>query len=306
MHLGNPEEALASYSRARAIDASNPFGFYGPGFVTAAIGELAASAEWFERAAKVDPNDAELFAWAAIMHLSLDDTASATRFAAKAVELNPMNTVPLGARALAHVFAGEDDRAVEVARRGLLPDVVRRFGNTIVFLRILRNEAARERSDRGGDRCLRGGLPDARDRVAVPELPRGVPAASDGRTRPGPPSTSPTSDRWPGDVAEAERLIDRTRATHEHDPYLGYLWLYGPGALRVELALVEGRHEAALEALETLVEGGWSISWRWEIERNPIYDPVRDHPRYRTIVERLERHVVAQRGAIESASRLAR
>ena len=235
MHLGNPEEALASYSQARAIDASNPFGFYGPGFVTAAIGELAASAEWFERAAKVDPNDAELFAWAAIMHLSLDDTASATRFAAKAVELNPMNTVPLGARALAHVFAGEDDRAVEVARRGLLPDVVR-----------LRNEAARERSDRGGDRCLRGGLPDARDRVAVPELPRGVPRSIRWANSPGPPSTSPTSDRWPGTSAEAERLIDRTRATHEHDPYLGYLWLYGPGALRVELALVEGRHEAAL------------------------------------------------------------
>ena len=305
MHLGNPEEALASYSRARAIDASNPFGFYGPGFVTAAIGELAASAEWFERAAKVDPNDAELFAWAAIMHLSLDDTASATRFAAKAVELNPMNTVPLGARALAHVFAGEDDRAVEVARRGLLPDVVRRFGNTIVFLRILRNELLA--SDRTGEAIdayeaafptLETASPFRSFRAEFPQHPMGELARA---------AVDVAHLRQVArDVAEAERLIDRTRATHEQDPYLGYLWLYGPGALRVELALVEGRHEAALEALETLVEGGWSVSWRWEIERNPIYDPVRDHPRYRTIVERLERHVVAQRGAIESASRLAR
>ena len=50
-----------------------------------------------------------------------------------------------------------------------------------------------------------------------------------------------------------------------------------------------------MDALEALVDDGWSVSWRWEIQRNPIYDPVRDHPRYLAIVERLERHVAAQR-----------
>ncbi len=304
-YLGNPEEALASYSRARAIDASNPFGFFGPGLVTAATGELAASVEWFERAAEVDPNDAELFAWAAIIHLSLDDQASATRFAEKAVELNPLNTVSLGARSLAHVFAGEDDRAVEVARRGLLPDVVGRFGNTIVFLRILRNELL-------ASHRIREAI-DAYE-VAFPTLESASPFRSFHAEFPQHPLGELARAavdvahlrQMARDVAGAERLIDLTRAAHERDPYLGYLWLYGPGALQVELALLEGRHEAALEALEALVEGGWSVSWRWEIERNPIYDPVRDHPRYRTIVERLERHVVAQRGATESASRLAR
>ena len=297
--LGNSEEAMASYSRARAIDASNPFGFYGPGLVTAATGELAASAEWFERAAKVDPNDAELFAWAAIMHLSLDDTASATRAAEKAVELNPLNTLPLAARALAHVFAGEDDRALEVARRGLLPDVVRRHGNTIVFLRILRDELLA--SDR---------IPEAiaAYEAAFPTLETASPFRSFHPQFPKDPLGELARAaidvahlrQLAGDGAGADRLIELTRAAHARDPYLGDVWLYGPGALQVELPLLEGRHEQALQALEALVEGGWSVSWRWEIERNPIYDPVRDHPRYRTIVEGLERHVAAQRGAIES------
>ena len=304
-YLGDHEEALASYSRARAIDASNPFGFMGPGFATAATGELAASADWFERAAMVDPGDAEIFAWAALMHLSLDDTASATRAAEHAVELNPLNTVPLAARALAHVFVGEDDRAVEVARRGLLPDVVRRFGNTIALLRILRNElVASDRIDEAIDvyeaafPTLRTASPFRNFHAEYPQHPIGelARAATDlAHLR-----------KMAGDVAAAERLIDLTLAAHDRDPYLGYLWLYGPGAVRVELALIEGRHEAALEALDALVDGGWSVSWRWEIERNPIYDPVRDDPRYRAIVERLERHVLAQRGALESASRLAR
>lgn len=51
----------------------------------------------------------------------------------------------------------------------------------------------------------------------------------------------------------------------------------------------------ALAKLDLLVEQGWSVSWRWEIEHNPIYDPVREHPRYRAIIERLERHVAEQR-----------
>ena len=194
-YLGNHEEALASYSRARAIDASNPFGFLGPGFATAATGELAASADWFERAAMVDPSDAELFAWAALMHLSLDDTASATRAAEHAVELNPLNTVPLAARALVHVFVGEDDRAVEVARRGLLPDVVRRFGNTIALLRILRNELVA--SDRIDEASMCTRRPSRR---SGPRRRSGTSTRSFRSTRlassPGPPPTSPIFERW--------------------------------------------------------------------------------------------------------------
>ena len=104
-----------------------------------------------------------------------------------------------------------------------------------------------------------------------------------------------TQRRKVRDPAGAGRLIDLTRAAHERDPHLGILLLYGPGAIQVELALLEGRHEAALEELEVLVDGGWSVSWRWEIQHNPIYDPVRKHPRYLAIVERLERHVAAER-----------
>ena len=297
-HLGNSEEALASYSRARAIDASNPFGFWGPGFVYANTGELAASAEWFERAAEVDPIDAELPAWAAIMYLSLDDTASATRAAEKAVELNPLNTQSLAARALAYVFVGEEDRALEVSRRGLLPDVVRRFGNTIVLLRIIRNELLA--SDRIEEAI-------AIYEAAFPTLETDSPFRSFHAEFPQHPMGEVARAavdvahlrQLAGDAAGADRLIDLTRAAHARDPYLGYLWQYGPGALQVELPLLQGRYEEALQALDALVEGGWSVSWRWEIERNPIYDPVRDHPRYRAIVERLERHVAAQR-AIEA------
>ena len=98
-----------------------------------------------------------------------------------------------------------------------------------------------------------------------------------------------------GDDAESERLIALTRAAYARDPHLGYLWLYGSGTIPIELDLLEGRHDDALAKLDLLVEQGWSVSWRWEIEHNPIYDPVREHPRYRAIIERLERHVAEQR-----------
>lgn len=293
-NLGHADEALASHARARAIDASNPFGFYGPAFVTADRGELAASAEWFERSARVDPNDAELVAWAALMHLSYDDPAGATRFAEKAMELNPLNSLPLAARALVHVFTGEDDRALELARRGLQPDVVHRFGSTVVFLRILRAELLA--SGRIGEAI------DAYE-AAFPTLRTATPFRSYAPEWPQHPlgelARAAVDVAWlrqrAGDDAGAQRLIDLTRAAHARDPHLGYLELYGPGALQVELALLEGRHEEALDALEALVGGGWIVSWWWEIERNPVYDPVRDHPRYRAIVERLERHVAAER-----------
>ena len=197
--LGNSEEAMASYSRARAIDASNPFGFYGPGLVTAATGELAASAEWFERAAKVDPNDAELFAWAAIMHLSLDDTASATRAAEKAVELNPLNTLP---RLRAHSRTYSPERTTERSRwlaAGFYPTWCAATGTRSCSSGSFGTSCSPAIGSR------RQSLPTRQpSRRSRPRRRSEASTRSFRKTRwassPGPPSTSPTSDSWPGTV----------------------------------------------------------------------------------------------------------
>ena len=61
---------------------------------------------------------------------------------------------------------------------------------------------------------------------------------------------------------------------------------------------METRTGEALDALEALVDGGWRTDWQWHLEANPIFDPIRDRPRYRRLIDRLERDTLRQRQAL--------
>jgi len=296
--LGEDEAAHAAFARARAIDAQNPVGYYSPGVFYATHGQPGSALGWFERAVSIDPQDAELHAWKATVQLALGDPAGATASAEGAMLRQPTNRMSLAVRALVHLDAGERAQALELARRGLEPDTVARFGNTVVVLRIVRD-----------DLLARGQIPEAIDAYlsAFPTLAGDEPFASYASGFPHHPIGELARaavdlahlHQLAGDPAAAAQLIGRIRAARKRDPLLGMLWVYGPGAIDVELALLEGRVDPALDALEKLVADGRSTSWRWEIERNPIYDPIRDHPRYRALAKQVARHVEAQRGRSE-------
>ena len=81
----------------------------------------------------------------------------------------------------------------------------------------------------------------------------------------------------------------------EREPRMQYLRLYGPGTALAEAAILEGRNEEALAALEQVVDTGWLVNWRWEIEHNPIFDAVREEPAYRRIVKKLENNTRRER-----------
>jgi hypothetical protein len=62
---------------------------------------------------------------------------------------------------------------------------------------------------------------------------------------------------------------------------------------------MRGDHDAALEELEQLVDGGWRYYW-WELDTLPQFALLADRPRFKALVERLERGVAEQRAYFEA------
>jgi TolB-like protein/tetratricopeptide (TPR) repeat protein/DNA-binding winged helix-turn-helix (wHTH) protein len=89
-------------------------------------------------------------------------------------------------------------------------------------------------------------------------------------------------------IAEA---VERMRA--EKGPWLVV------GYERASVLAMRGDHDAALEELEQLVDGGWRYYW-WELDTLPQFALLADRPRFKALVERLERGVAEQREYFEA------
>ena len=68
------------------------------------------------------------------------------------------------------------------------------------------------------------------------------------------------------------------------------------------IAILESRNEEALVALEQVVDTGWIVNWRWEIESNLIFDALRDEPAYHRIIDKLDANTRRQRERWEKES----
>ena len=55
-------------------------------------------------------------------------------------------------------------------------------------------------------------------------------------------------------------------------------------------------------AIQQVVDTGWLVNWRWEIESNLIFDAVRGEPAYRHIIEKLEANTRRQHERWEKES----
>ncbi len=87
------------------------------------------------------------------------------------------------------------------------------------------------------------------------------------------------------------RLVERTRL--ERAP-----WAVAGFEQAFVLAL-SGDHDAALDSLQELVDGGWRYYW-WGLEYYPTFAPIADHPRFRALQEKLEAGVREQREYFET------
>jgi len=50
-----------------------------------------------------------------------------------------------------------------------------------------------------------------------------------------------------------------------------------------------------LEYLEAAVDGGFLMSWRYNFEQHPTLWPVREQPRFKELIQRLDREMDRQR-----------
>ena len=173
------------------------------------LGDPVETVKWLSRSAAIDPQDPELAAWTAIAYLTLDELSLAARDATRALEMSETNGGVVSIAALAYLFQGNEEAAHRLARRGLEPGVVDRFGGRVVSLRVLRTH------------WLRTGQVDEALRAyeaSYPTVARGErfrtrrwlirrPGASASTCAP--PSISHTSARWPA----TRRVRGRSRHT---------------------------------------------------------------------------------------------
>ena len=103
-----------------------------------------------------------------------------------------------------------------------------------------------------------------------------------------------------GDQGAAQPIIDRCRTTLDNMAAQGYVIPYFERDMPVELMMIEGRYDEALEELRKLADSDQFISWWISIE--PNYRPLYDDPRFQEIVADLnaradrerERYLAAQ------------
>ena len=89
-----------------------------------------------------------------------------------------------------------------------------------------------------------------------------------------------------GDPAEASSIINECDEVVANMESQGYVLPFYERDMPIELMMLEGRHEEALSALRDLTDSGEFISWWIEVE--PIYEPVRNDPRFKKIVSDLK------------------
>jgi tetratricopeptide (TPR) repeat protein len=292
---GRLDEALSAMARSRAIDEDNPIGYYSAGLLYLdALGDPVEAETWSQRAAEVDPKDPELVAILAHIYLTLDDLPRAERMAQRALEMNSQNAFILSTRAQVHLRQGDEQAALALARRGLGPDIAQRFAGQLVSLRILRTNWLRQGRIAEAVRAYEATYPTVAKAADLLSAPIHMPQLETGELVRAAVDLAHLR-MASGDESGAQALIRIVRAALDREPRMQHLRFYGPGTALAEIAILEGRNEEALVTLEQVVDTGWNVNWRWEIESNLIFDAVREEPAYRRIIDKLEANTRRQR-----------
>jgi len=100
-----------------------------------------------------------------------------------------------------------------------------------------------------------------------------------------------------GRQSEAQQLLDRSEQYIKGIPRLGD---WGSAIDDARIQVLRGENEQALDSLRTAVDSGWRYYWRYYLEHDPIFEPLRSDPRFQGIVQEIRADMAAQLAQVRS------
>jgi len=278
---GRFDEALSELNRARDLDPSSPLPQLGigllQGYVLGRPGEGVASARL---ALVVDPENSGVRRGLADLYLDLGDDERA----AQQLDALPGGTPSTTADAYLRLFRGEPAAAHAAALRAAGRDP--RDWRAVVLLR---------------DSALAAGDPQAARAIYerhFPELLADPPALDAWNYR-----VAVDLARVLQETGERERAAELLRRAEAWALTSQRLGRFGYGLADVQIRLLRGQQNEALQRLREAERAGWrGPYWRYHRDFDPTLAPIRDHPEFKAVFADIERDVARQRDELAIAS----
>jgi len=273
---GRFDEALRQHKKVIEIDPNFPFSYTGiASLYWSAYGRLDEAYVWLKKGHAFDPDDADTLAMLGTLYLHLEDPAQAESWTRKALELGPHRIWPNAAMEYLHWFRGEEDQALDYARKVLAikPD----WADALSHLRIHDIQVGQyARARKRYEKAFPALLMDDRTEITLTNLRAAVDLAY--------------VLQLSGEHERANLLLDSSLTFIQTMPRLGF---GGSGIADVMIYSLQGNIQQSLAVLRQAVDQGWRVGWML-LELEPNLEPLRDSPQFQAMVEEIRTDMASQ------------
>jgi tetratricopeptide (TPR) repeat protein len=284
--------------RMRSIDPKHNRYFWAVSNLATSRGNLVTALRLQEEATKTDPDDPDGPSWVAQTYFDLGDVAAAEYWNDEASRRDPEEPWVRMMAALLHLYHGDEDETVAIARELARPDSHNRYASRGIALHMV---AAPD--------LATGNYEDIITRYLThyPELVDGtfpterlLPIDSDAREAFMVTLDLASAYLHAGQEAKAESLFSLVESEL---PHWSKAAVWGHGIADVELHALRGDKDPALAALREHVVTGIGYRWRWQLLYNPNLESIRDTPEFATIVAEIEADMAEQLARVREMQR---
>ena len=276
--LGRFDEALAEYKKIVEFNPAFPNAYWMISEHHRSVsGQLDQAAVWARKGIAVDAGNPNGLAFLGWIYLELGDERNAADWSKLSLEQGSESYWPNATKEYLHLYRGEEDNALDCARKVLAINPDSRI--ELAYL---------------GNHDLQTG----RDADARARYEHGYPAL----LSEDPPKIDDTNYGAAIDLAyflsktgeqeRAELLLDRSLTFIQTIPRLGF-WS-GHWISDVRIYALQGKTEKALAGLRQAIDEGWRIYWWFYLEHDPVLDSVRDEPEFQAMLEEIKADMADQ------------